>query len=127
MDAPQLNYFHICDQVIIAQDSNNVSLINIFNEIQTSGLPAIHPRFSILSNTAGPKGSYIQEIEVIGPDGASLAKISGEANYSGIGPNNFIANFVNFVFPQAGEYIFRVKVGGGILSEKASIITVKSI
>lgn len=126
MENIKLNFVHVCDQVIIAQESNNVSLINMFNEIRTNGFPAVHPRFAVISNTLGPKGSCIQEIEVVDPDGNTLATASGNTDYSGFGPNNFVVNFSNFLFPKAGEYSFRIKIDGKLISDRAAVVTVKS-
>lgn len=122
-----LNYLHICDQIIVAQGTNNVSLINIFNEIRSKNFPAIHPRFSIISNTFGPKGNFKQEIEIIGPDGNSVAVTQGEIEFSGIGPNNFITNFINFLFEKPGEYSIRVKINGSVVKENAALISVKPV
>ena len=124
---PKLNFAHVCDQVIVAQDTNNVTLVNLFNEIRSKNFPAIHPRFSIISNTSGPEGKYKQEIEIIDPDGNLVASSQGEVVYSGSGPNNFIVNFINFIFQKQGKYSVRIKIGEDILQEEAASILVKQV
>ncbi len=124
---PKLNFAHVCDQVILAQGTNNVTLVNIFNEIQTKEFPAMHPRFSFISNTSGPKGKYNEEVEIVDPDGNVIATSQGEIVFSGSGPNNFIVNFINFIFKKQGKYSVRVKIGGNILEEEAVSILVKPV
>lgn len=71
----KLNFLHVCDQVLISE--GKASIINIFNEIKTSGFPAIHPKFAIITNVSGKPGNYTQKMELVSEGGNSVVSVSG--------------------------------------------------
>ncbi len=112
----KLNFVHVCDQVLISE--GKASIISIFDEIRTTNFPAVHPKFSIISNISGKLGNYMQIIEILTPSGSKLAMVSGQSKIEKDGgKNNFIANFVNFIFPEEGKYKIVVKIGDDILNK----------
>jgi len=115
----KLNYLHTCDQVLVSYDGK-VSLINIFSEIKSTGLPVIYPRFSVLTNITGPVGEYTQKIEIISPEGNEiLAFTEAKSEIKSYGGNNFIANFINIPFKVEGKYWIKVTIDGeNVLSKK---------
>lgn len=124
---PKLNFAHVCEQVIVEKDSNNISIINLFNEFRTKGVPAIHPYFSVISSTYGPKGNHKQKISVVDPGGGSVAHVEGNFEFSGDGPNYFVARFMNTSFKKIGKYSIRIEIDGTILSEEADSISLRQI
>jgi len=113
----KLKFLHACEQVIVSQ-AGSFSVINIFNEVDTNGLPAINPKFVIISSIIGPVGIYDQTIEIISPDGKPIAYSNGKSDIKGSGGNNFVANFINLAFPLEGAYWIKVTVDGNILTNK---------
>ena len=118
-DKIKLNFLHICDQVLVSCDGK-LSLINIFSEIKSPGLPVIYPRFSVLTNITGPAGKYNQKIEIMTPsEDKSIAFTEGVSEIKSYGGNNFIANFINIPFGVEGKYWIKVIIDGkSILSKK---------
>ncbi len=112
----KLNFVHVCEQVLISE--GKASIIGIFDEIKTDGFPAVHPKFSIISSISGKTGIYTQIIEILTPSGSKLAMVSGQSKIEKDGgKNNFVANFINFVFPEEGKYRITIKIGDEILNE----------
>jgi hypothetical protein len=107
----------ICENAIASFDGK-VSLINIFTEIKSNGFPIINPRFTILVSINGEVGKYKEILEIISPDGSSIAKVEGQVEINGPGGNNFLANFINTVFSIEGKYWIKVSIDGNILNNK---------
>ena len=116
MENVKLNFLHVCDQVLISD--GKASIIGIFNEIKVANFPAAHPKFSIISGISGKAGIYTQIIEILTPSGSNLAMVSGQSEIKrDMGKNNFVANFVNFVFSEEGKYKIVVKIDDEILNK----------
>lgn len=118
----KLNFLHVCENVISPADGK-VSVISIFNRIFAKSFPAVHPRFSVVSNITASVGDHIEIIEILSPTGEMIVKAEDKVNIDREGgANNFIANFVSIIFPEEGEYKIRVKVDNKVISEDNYII-----
>lgn len=108
-----LKFLHICENAFISQEGK-LSVIGIFNQIKFNRVPAIYPTFSIVAGISGKKGNYKEEIQIISPDGDTMASIRNDKAEikDDDGSTNFIANFAGFVFPKKGEYSIKVKIDG---------------
>ena|SRR3989338_622983 len=123
-----LKKISVCENVIVAFNGQ-LSLINLISEITTKGLPAIYPKFAILTQSVGDVGSYEEVIEIVSlVDEKIVATTTGKADIKGPGGNNFIANFFNIAFPVEGRYWVKVTLAGNISTNKDDhIISVKKI
>jgi len=122
----KLNFIHVCDQVLVSSDGK-VSIIGIFSEIKAIKFPALHPNFSVISNIEGKEGEYDQTIELLDSSGKKMAAVSGKSEIKKDGSkNNFVANFVNIVFPEEGKYKIISRINDEILNkDDETIILVK--
>lgn len=109
----KLNYILACDQVII-DENGKPSFIGVFNKINTKNTPAIHPRFTIATNTTGKLGiSFLEKIEIINlNDNNPIASVEAEVKFKEAGMNNFFGNFLNTLFPTFGKYWIKVSIDG---------------
>mgnify|MGYP001560239814 CR=1 FL=1 len=113
----ELKNVFVCENALVSLDGK-LSLINIFTEITSKGFPAINPKFTILTSIMGTVGPHTEIIEIISPDGSSIAKVEGPADINGPGGNNFLANFINVAFPAEGKYWIKISVDDNPLNKK---------
>jgi len=59
----KIEFGHICENIIIAT-SGNLSVINIFNQINATTFPAVHPILFILVGASGEEGEYELSLEI---------------------------------------------------------------
>jgi len=121
----KLNFLHVCEQVII-DTTGNISVINIFNQINSLNFPAIHPKFCIFCNIIGYQtGRYDIEI-IINNENVPVATVKGKIEIASLKSEaNFIANFINFRFDKEGDYGIEVKVDGNKINDKDYIVKLK--
>jgi hypothetical protein len=108
----ELKNVFICETVVVAFNGQ-ISLINLTSEITSTAFPAIHPKLSILVSISGEIGKYDEQVEIVKIDSEekAIATVNGMAEIKGAGGNNFIANFINTVFPDEGKYWIKVTIG----------------
>lgn len=129
MASIKLKKLFICENVILSFNGQ-LSLINLISEIQTKGLPAILPKFVILTQSLGDVGSYKEIIEIVSTDinETVLAKSEAMAEIKDIGGNNFIATFFNVAFPAEGKYWIRVTLDNSVVTKKEEdFVSIKKI
>jgi hypothetical protein len=108
----KLNYLIVSEQVITDRE-DKVSIINIFQKVLASAVPAIHTSLFIVMNTYGEPGKYKATIDIVSPvDGKIIASASDEIEIRKEGGNNLVARFVNIVFPDFGKYLLKGSVEG---------------
>lgn len=118
----KLKNLYICENVVIAFNGQ-LSLINLTSEINSTAFPAVHPKLTILVSISGEIGEYDEKIEIVSLfDNKTIATVTGNAKIQAEGGNNFIANFINTIFPQAGKYWVRVSFNRGenIVTEQSN-------
>ena len=112
MENIKLKNLFVCENVIIANDGK-FSVINIFDDIKSTGFPAIHPKLTIATIMMLGKGSYNEQIEIVSPNETVIAKVENKVDVTE--PNKssgFLANFINTVFTVEGKYWIRVSIDG---------------
>ncbi|GEM_PF-5454552 len=108
----------ICENVVVAFNGQ-ISLINLTSEITSTAFPAIHPKLTILVSIFGDEGSYNEKIEIVSVnEDKVIATVNSKAEIKGTGGNNFIASFINTVFPNEGTYWIKVTIGSDVLTNK---------
>src|SRR5258706_491008 len=106
----QQNFIIVCETAVVDQQSNNLSLFNIFSNINTIGVPAIHPSFTVVTNYSGGNGEYDYGVSISHEDGIEIAKMDGKINF-GEGKNaQFISKFVGLSFPKFGNYYIKTTI-----------------
>ena len=114
-----LQYVVLCDQVIIANDGKP-SLIGIFNEIQTTSVPATLPRVSFASRLLFTDDetarSYRIEVRITDPSGAEIGRPGGDVTLPPARPGtdtiavDLPLQFEMLELPVAGRYTFLLHV-----------------
>ena len=118
MASIELENLVICENAILAQEGK-VSLINIFSNINSSSFPAIHPKLVIFTVISGDSGRHTEKIEIVSTsDNQTIAFVESQVDIGDDGRNNFVANFINTVFPQEGDFWVKVSVDGDVLSSQ---------
>ncbi|PJA86575.1 MAG: hypothetical protein CO141_04045 [Candidatus Moranbacteria bacterium CG_4_9_14_3_um_filter_42_9] len=112
----KLNFLHVCENAFTSSDGK-LNIIGIFNQINATNLPALHPRLMIVTSLAGEVKGYMESIEIISPKGQVIAKAGNPIEiFKEDGSANFIADFVGIVFPDEGKYKITVKVDENIIN-----------
>lgn len=112
------NFLVICDSVI-KDDSGKLSLIGIYNVVQTKQLPAVHPKFvlvgniKILDESIDKISVKIELIDgtgkIINSDIPSIEVTSITKNdFSKVREHNIIYEIGMVKFDKEGKYAFRV-------------------
>jgi len=116
----KLNFLHTSDQAMISNDGK-LSIIGIFTEINVHSTPAVHPKFSIVTNIIGELGEYEQTIAIIPPNEDNpIASVTGNSEIINDTGNVFVANFINTMFRIEGKYWIKISVKKGSNSEVIS-------
>src|SRR3989338_7248419 len=59
----KIDFGHICENVIVAQNGN-LSIINIFNQINADNFPAVHPVLFVVIGANGEVGEYEVSVKI---------------------------------------------------------------
>lgn len=118
----KLNFVIICDNAVIDEKTKNLSLLGIFNTIGAKSLPAVHPKFNIVTKYTGDPGSYTQIIVIKHKESQEeVAKLQSQFNIT-ISKAQFIGNFLNVPLRREGEYEVEVFVDERIQDLKTNFI-----
>jgi len=121
MSDMRLNFILMCDQAFQDPASGKGSIIGIFDTIGAKAVPTVHPRFFVVVNTSGNKGSYAGTIEIINKKNDEvIASARGMIEMNPKGANTLVVNFVNVVFPAFGSYWLKFTIDGNILTTPES-------
>ncbi len=106
----------LCDHALIGQDGK-LSLIGIFDHIGVTRLPAQHPRFFVVIVLQGNAVEPQVEMELIGPDGATMMREAIPIDPAAIaqGSGNLLAEVNMLSLEQPGMFQFRVSSAGRVL------------
>ena len=111
MENVKLNFVIVCDNAFIAQGSNSLNIIGVFDRIGAQQFPVMFPRLYVVTNFSGTPGSYTQRIvfrakkndEIIAKLESSGIVIAGTGQKA-----QFIGSFFGLSFPEKDEYIIEV-------------------
>jgi hypothetical protein len=106
----------LCDHALIGQDGK-LSLIGIFDHIGVTRLPAQHPRFFVVIVLQGNAVEPQVEMELLGPDGATLMKEAIPIDPASVaqGSGNLLAEVNMLSLEPPGTFQFRVSSAGRVL------------
>jgi len=119
----KLNFVILCDNAFIAQGTNSLNIIGIFDRIGAPKFPAVHPRLVVVTNISGEPGEYNQLTVIKNKmTGDKIAELVGKLVINKIGQRaQFLGNFFNLVFPSSGEYIVEVYINNILQDLTANI------
>jgi hypothetical protein len=110
----------ICDQIITEAGTNKKSLIGIFNSIGSANFPAQHPKLCVYAAMSNGRGEMVVDLRCVRmQDNSEVFKISASMQFPD--PNTvveWVANFNQLPFEQAGLYSFELIYEEEILLEK---------
>lgn len=121
---PIVSAFLVCDSVIKDADTGKVSLIGLFNAINVSQFPAVHPSLALFASLTDAEGEYDVRVDLVHvasntltarfppPDKPPMRIASDERlNYT-----DLIVRLQGLRFDEPGEYEFRLFVDGKLIA-----------
>ena len=113
----ELNFGIVCDLAFFSRDKTNI--IGVFKNINGANFPAVHPRFSIVTEIQGKKSQYKQSLILRKKDAIEeIARIDKNINIiEDNGKAMFIGDFLMIRFPEPGEYAIDVKIDGHLIGD----------
>lgn len=115
------NFVIVCESAIIERDTNNLYILGVFENIFTSGTPAIQPKFAVVTNFEGGLGQHDHQIVIKDDSGNEIAKLGGKINFAGNNKAQYIGKFIGLKFPKYGKYSIEIYVDNEIKELKGSI------
>ena len=105
------NFVVVCESAVIDKFTNNLYLLGVFSNINTAGVPAVHPSFAIVTNFTGGEGEHNHKIIIRHEDGTEIGKLEGKIKFGGNNKNaQYIARFLGFPFPKYGTYYANIYI-----------------
>jgi hypothetical protein len=112
----KVNFLHICDTAIIDKLTGKVSIVGIFENINASSFPAIHPTMSVVAGFEADPGSY--DIEIIFLDEKEeIVKIPAKITIGTNRKGNWIQNIVGYQIPREATQKIIIKSNGEKIHE----------
>ena len=122
----KFNSLTLCEKALIDSQTNTLSLINIIEEIQVKGLPAIIQNLTIVLLLKKEEGDneqkYIYEI-VLKNNSIQLAKQQVNIDFLGKSKFRLIVNFKSFLIKEQGSLIVEILDNGISEISSSTIIT----
>lgn len=120
----QIEFAHICDNVILA-NNGNLSILNIFNQINSLSFPAAHSRLTVVVGVTGEKGEYPLSIKIIQKSNSRvIAELPPTDMKVPDRPNQgrFFVPFSPLVIPEAGQYEIQISIKDGENKENEKLL-----
>ena len=111
----QPKFIIVCESAMTSKESNTLSLIGIFEQINVEGLPAAIPKFTVVTKFENGDGTLPYKVEITDPEGVSVAKSEVDITF---GPNRKSQNITNFLvlpFEKVGVHKVTAYVNGETL------------
>ncbi|MGH7144364.1 MAG: DUF6941 family protein [Planctomycetota bacterium] len=105
---PTVVNMSICDIVLRDQRTNNVSLINLFRQLHTTGLPALHPSLHVYITLTEGHGKYNCELKLLfAADNSLLMSTKGQIDLKDpLAIEDIDFSIHNLRFDREGRYVF---------------------
>ena len=108
---------HVCDSAFLSA-TGSLNIIGIFEGIFTPGLPAIHPKMTVVANVEGQVGQHDFEILMKDPSSVKLISIKGKFNLNSLKRRfGIISDFNNINLTSQGKYRIELLVDSKLLGE----------
>jgi hypothetical protein len=115
------NFVIVCDSTIVEKDTNNLSLIGIFDSVHAPKVPMIHSKFCVVTNFEGDTGQHKHKIIIKKETGEEVVKLEGPINFGDEGKAQHIGRFFGTRFPVLGRYIVEIYLDDEIQPLNSSI------
>ncbi len=110
-----IEFAHICENVIVAKN-DNLSIINIFNQINADNFPAVHPSLVVVIGAIGTEGEYEVNIQIKKKEGEQLVAPQLLTNKMKIpkfpAQGRLFIKFSPLVIKSDGNYEITISVAG---------------
>lgn len=103
----KLEFAHICDTAFATENTKNLNIIGIFEKINASNFPVVHPSFSLVAGTKGEPGIHRKKFKIINKDNGNIIVETQDSEFvitEGTDKGYFANKFMGVVFPEAGNY-----------------------
>lgn len=96
----KVNFFHICDNVILEQGTGKFSVIGVFENINAESFPVMHPSMSIIIGFEN-KNPGVYDVELVFLDEKSeTQKISAKVNIGVNGRGIWVHKILGYTIPR---------------------------
>ncbi len=112
----KLKFFHICENIIIQEETKNISIINDFDStafkrpVNADENTKYVKKFVIAVNFYGPPGSYETKLEIYGTQSEAQHTIPTAAEIGDDGNSIGVNIFTAINFENEGDHRFSFKV-----------------
>jgi len=95
----KVNFLHFCESAIVEQGTGNLSIINVFENINAQSFPALHPSMTIVAGFEN-NNPGIYDVELVFLDEkAEILKLPTKVNIGVNGRGNWIYKIVGYQIP----------------------------
>lgn len=96
----KVNFFHVCDTVILEEGTGKFSIIGVFENINAESFPAMHPSMAIAVGLEN-KNPGLYDVELVFLDEQSeLQKISAKVNIGANGKGIWAHKILGYTIPR---------------------------
>ena len=126
---PKINAMLICERVIREEGTGLVSLINVFENINTQQLPVTFPSLYVYAKMTEAQGEYAFRLDIVRRDTMSTiaeAQLPSVVVEDPMANADLIMQLGGLTFAEAGHYDFRLSANGRFVDSKSLQILLKS-
>ncbi len=123
---PVVKAFLVCDYVIHEQETNKKSCIGIFHHIGARRFPCRHGQLAIYANITDAVGRYVFRLSLVHlKDGREIGSGSTPPLElpDPLQTAELAFRLQNIVFPEPGEYEFRLSCNDELIAQKKVSVT----
>lgn len=104
------NFVIICESAIIEKETNNLYIFGVFENMFAPKIPAVQPRFAVVTNFKGGTGEHSHKIIIRHESGNEIAKLEGKINFGSNQKAQYIGKFIGLPFSRFGKYTVEIYV-----------------
>lgn len=109
----------LCNEIIEDKQTNNKTLVSLFNMIACPQIPAVHPRLCVFTSFAHGRGKWPVQVSFSSPSGKEIFRMQGDLEFN---PEHDYQDVVLEVrgigLNEAGKYRIDVLVDGRVDAER---------
>ena len=108
----KINFFHVCDSAMVEEGTGKISIIGIFENINSQNFPAVHPAMSVVVGLEN-KNPGVYDVELIFLDEkAEILKLPAKVNIGVNGKGNWIYRIVGYTIPREATQKMKLNYEG---------------
>lgn len=113
----KVNFFHLCEKVVVEQGTGNLSMISIFENINVVKFPAVHPIINVVVGFENKNpGIYDIELEIMDEKG-TISKFPIKVNIGSNGKGNLVYKILGYQIPRELTQKLKLTQEGEIVYE----------